>query len=279
MFFLLLHHVWAASSAWPNTCQFSPLHNTFSPFSGPKVFSPSSHFSQCPLCSHAHLPVFSFSWPPFASDTFISHPDYSHYLFFLLSSFPSPNWFYQLGTFSSYIILTCSKLVTNINWLSDYWKIKRSPDSRFSQTLQWNPNQYCLIGYAHYAPSQMSARILQTDLTLSLSYAFALVALLENSAFPFSFLNPSVFQFWSYLLSEISLTTQNKPKLPHPLWFLCFTGFKVSTHSFIYLQHLFKILLWGHLDVQCGIVVVNEFSLSWRLYFCIYAGLTPQSQL
>ena len=54
--------------------------------------------------------MFSFSWPPFASDTFISHPDYSHYLFFLLSSFPSPNWFYQLGTFSSYIILTCSKL-------------------------------------------------------------------------------------------------------------------------------------------------------------------------
>lgn len=103
---------------------------------------------------------------------------------------------------------------------------------KLSQTLQWNPNQYCLIRYAHYAPSQMSARMLQTDHILSILHTFPLVPLLESSAFPFFFLNPFVFQFWSYLLSEVSLATHNKPKLPHPLRILCFTSFNVSFHLF-----------------------------------------------
>lgn len=174
---------------------------------------------------------------------FYCTPDYSHCLFFLLSPFPSSNLFCKPGTSSSYIILMCSKLVTIINWLSNYWKIKCSPDLRF-----------------HRSCSGIQANIVSSDMHIMLQVKclqgysrqisccpfckLFLLLPLENSTFPFFFLNPSVFQFWSYFLSEFSLTTQNKPKLPHPLQLLCFTAFKLCSHSFIYLQYLFTTLLW-----------------------------------
>lgn len=109
----------------------------------------------------------------------------------------------------------CGKLVTNINWLSNYWKIKRSPDS--------SSHRPCSGVHTSTASSDMhimlQVKCLQgysRQISCCPYYAFPLVALLENSAFPFFFLNPFVFQFWSYLLSEVSLATQNKPKLPHP---------------------------------------------------------------
>lgn len=122
-------------------------------------------------------------------------------------------------------------------------KIKCSPDLRF-----------------HRSCSGIQANIVSSDMHIMLQVKclqgysrqisccpfckLFLLLPLENSTFPFFFLNPSVFQFWSYFLSEFSLTTQNKPKLPHPLQLLCFTAFKLCSHSFIYLQYLFKTLLW-----------------------------------
>lgn len=73
-----------------------------------------------------------------------------------------------------------------------------------------------IASFAHYALSQMSASLLQTDLMLSLQCTFSLVALPENG---FSLLlSNSVFQFLSLSNpGKASLTTQSKLKPLHYL--------------------------------------------------------------
>lgn len=113
------------------------------------------------------------------------------------------------STFYSYIILMRSKLITNINWLSNSWKIKCSSNSSFHRPCNGIQARIALW-YIHIMPQCLQGYSRQISCC---PFCMPFLLLPFWRTLPFFFLDPSVIQFWSYLLIEASLTTQNKPIL------------------------------------------------------------------